>query len=127
VRVSCHSTSCASSNSTCSASALNADVDLLKANKDYALLGITSDLRVSAITVKGPDTANLRVAVPGGADVQGSMFRYARWFLHLSEFYGLPLIPLINSANKGATTVEVLGDENGGTANVTLWMAQITP
>jgi hypothetical protein len=35
------------------------------------------------------------------------------------------VIPVINSANKGGTQVEVVGDENGGTANVTLWLAEL--
>jgi hypothetical protein len=47
------------------ARAINADTDLLKANTDYALLGATSDVETAAITVKGADTGNLRVAVPG--------------------------------------------------------------
>lgn len=102
--------------------AINADVDLLQANQDYALLGMTSDLRVGAICLRGPDTGNLRVAVPGGADVQGSMRRYGYWFVNLAKAYGLPLIPVINSANKGATQIDVVGDENGGTSNVTVWL-----
>jgi hypothetical protein len=47
------------------------------------------------------------------------------WFKRLAIAYGLPLIPIINSANKGGTQVEVVGDENGGTANVTLWLAEL--
>jgi hypothetical protein len=37
---------------------------------------MTTDLRVSAICLRGPDTGNLRVSVPGGADVQDAMARY---------------------------------------------------
>lgn len=107
------------------ARAINADQDLLQANTDYAVLGMSSDLRVSAICLRGPDTGNLRVSVPGGADVQGSMKRADWFFRDLSFWYGLPLIPIINSANKGATQIDVMGDENGGTANVTLWLAML--
>lgn len=107
------------------ARAINADQDLLQANTDYAVLGMTTDLRVSAVCLRGPDTGNLRVSVPGGADVQDAMARYARWFRDLSVGFGLPLIPVINSANKGATQIDVMGDENGGTSNVTLWLAQL--
>jgi hypothetical protein len=102
--------------------AINGDVDLLQANADYAVMGLTSDLRVAAICLRGPDTGNLRVAVPGGADVQGAMKRGARFFRELSVDYGLPLIPVLNSANRGATQIDVMGDENGGTANVTIWL-----
>jgi hypothetical protein len=108
------------------ARAINADQDLLKANTDYAVLGMTTDLRVSAICLRGPDTGNLRVSVPGGADVLR-----ARWPLRLvlprcsRRRTALPLIPVINSANKGATQIDVVGDENGGTSNVTLWLAEL--
>jgi hypothetical protein len=107
------------------ARAINADVDLLKANTDYAVLGMTSDLRVSAICLRGPDTGNLRVSVPGAADVLGAMGRGGSFFRALATAYGLPLIPIINSANKGATQIDVVGDENGGTSNVTLWLAEL--
>lgn len=105
--------------------AINADQDLLKANTDYAVLGMTSDLRLAAICLRGPDTGNLRVSVPGWADVQRAMWRGAQWFRNLAEAYGLPLIPVINSANKGATQIDVMGDENGGTSNVTLWLVEL--
>jgi hypothetical protein len=105
------------------ARAINADADLLKANTYYALLGGTTDVETAAITVKGPDTSNLRVAFPG----ENGIIHEVNWhFKQLSERTGFPLIPIINSANKGATQVEVSGDENGGTANVTLWLAELS-
>jgi len=107
------------------ARAINADQDLLKANTDYAVFGLTSDLRVSAICLRGPDTGNLRVSVPGAADVLGAMKYGADWFRWLSIGYNIPLIPIINSANKGATQIDVVGDENAGTSNVTLWLAEL--
>ena len=107
------------------ARAINADVDLLKANTDYAVLGMTSDLRVGAICLRGPDTGNLRASCPGGADVQGAMKRYGTFFRDLSLFYGMALIPVINSANKGGTLIDVVGDENGGTSNVTIWLCEL--
>jgi len=104
------------------ARAINADADLLKANTPYALLGATTDVETAAITVKGPDTANYRVAIPGE---NGLIHHTNYWFKRLSQATGFPLIPVINSANKGGTQVEVVGDENGGTANVTLWLAEL--
>jgi hypothetical protein len=106
------------------ARAINADADLLKANTDYALLGATTDVETAAITIKGPDTSNLRIAIPG----ENSLIHHVNnWFKRLSLGTGFPLIPVINSANKGGTQVEVVGDENGGTANVTLWLAELAP
>jgi hypothetical protein len=104
------------------ARALNADVDLLQANTDYAVLGMTTDTECAAICLRGPDTGNLRVSVPGEPDLWEDA---SWWFRLLSVHYGLPLIPIINSANKGATLIDCVNDENGGTANVTIWLAQL--
>ncbi len=102
--------------------ALNANADLLKANTDYAVLGMDSDLRVAAITIKGPDTGNLRIPVPGELTIQHI---WPEWFRRLSLAFGMPLIPVINSANKGATFIETVSDQAGGTANVRVYLAQL--
>lgn len=102
--------------------AINGDVDLLKANQDYAVLGMTTNTETAAVCLRGPDTANLRVSVPGEPDLTEDT---AWWFRLLSIHYGLPTIPIINSANKGGTLIDVAGDENGGTANVVVWLAEV--
>lgn len=102
--------------------AINADVDLLKANQDYALLGMTTDTECAAVCLRGPDTANLRVAVPGEPDLTEDSSWWFRW---LSVNYMLPTIPIINSANRGGTLVDAVNDENGGTANVVLHLAEL--
>jgi hypothetical protein len=104
------------------ARAINGDSDLLQANTDYAVLGMDSDLRVGAITIKGPDTGNLRIPVPGEI---GKQHIFPEWFRRLSNAYKIPLIPVINSANKGATQIETVSDQAGGTANVRLYLAQL--
>lgn len=104
------------------ARALNADVDLLKANQDYAVLGMTTDTECAAVCLRGPDTGNLRVSVPGEPDLTEDT---AGWFRLLSNHYGLALIPVINSANKGGTLVDAVNDENGGTANVVIWLVEL--
>jgi len=104
------------------ARAINADVDLLKANQDYAVLGMTTDAETAAVCLRGPDTSNLRVSVPGEPDLTEDT---AWWFRLLSIHYGLPTIPIINSANKGGTLIDVAGDENGGTANVVIHLAEL--
>jgi hypothetical protein len=63
------------------ARAINADTDLLKANTDYALLGATSDVETAAITVKGPDTGNLRVGLPARTAL---IHHVNYWFKRLS-------------------------------------------
>ena len=104
------------------ARAINADTDLLQANTDYAVLGMSTNTECAAICLRGPDTGNLRVAVPG----EPALIHHTNtWFKRLSLQYGLPLIPVINSANKGGTLVDCVNDENAGTANIVIWLAQL--
>jgi hypothetical protein len=104
------------------ARAINADVDLLQANTDYAVLGMTTDAECAAVCLRGPDTGNLRVSAPGEPDLtEDTMW----WFRELAWHYNLPLIPIINSANKGATLIDCVNDENGGTANVVVWLGML--
>lgn len=105
------------------ARAINADVDLMRANTDFALLGMTTNTECAAVTLRGPDTANLRVAVPGEPDLTEDTMWWFRW---LSMHYNLPTIPVLNSANKGGTLVDCVNDENGGTANVVIWLAELS-
>jgi hypothetical protein len=105
------------------ARAINADVDLMKANQDYAVLGMTTNTEAAAICLRGPDTANLRVSVPGEPDLTEDTSWWFRW---LSMHYGLPTIPIINSANKGGTLIDAVNDENGGTANVVVLLAELS-
>lgn len=96
--------------------------DLLKANTDYAVLGFITDTLETAIAIKGPDTANLRVGAPG--DIRTD--ELSRYFADLSELHGLPMIPIINSANKNATYVSVGGRTTGGTPNISLVLAELS-
>ena len=101
---------------------INADSDLLIANRDYAVLGATSRTRVHAIAFSGPDTGNEKIAVPGLLRFEvGSQF-----FRMLSIAHGLPLIPVINSGNKGSTNLYVATDENAGTFVITLHLALLS-
>lgn len=96
--------------------------DLLKANTDYAVLGYMVDRAEAAIAIKGPDTSNLRVGGPG--DVR--TVEVARYFVDMSQMHMLPMIPVINSANKGATFVSVLSQTTGNTPNVQLMLAELS-
>lgn len=104
------------------ARAINGDVDLLKANTDYAVLGMSGDTRTAAICLRGPDTGNLRVSVPG----EPTLWHLCEsWFVRLSKQFNLPLIPVINSANKGGTLIDCVNNQAGGTENVTIWLAEL--
>ena len=93
------------------AEALNTDDDRLKANTDYAFLGLTSDLPFTAFKIVGPDTANLGIAVPGYRDGQVT----SGWFYEMARRMNMPLVPVINSNNKGVTNLYV-ADAGGSTA-----------
>ena len=90
--------------------AINADSDLLLANREYAVLGIDFGVECCAVSIKGPDTAGVRMAVPGSIEFQDSS---SSWFALLSRAFGdATTIPVINSANKANTLFEALQDEN---------------
>jgi hypothetical protein len=95
--------------------AINAESDLLKANTDYALVGYRTTVNCVSVTYKGADTGNLRVSGPGdqlGADYTKD------WFLNLSEAYGMPMIPVFNSANRGGILVGVVQNQAGTAVTV---------
>ena len=100
---------------------ITAESDLLKANRDYAVLGMTTASDVAAVTLLGPDLGNVRIGVPGESaqhDVGCNFFGM------LSRAFGdLPCVPVINSGNKNATYLGVITDENAGSIPVTLHLA----
>lgn len=91
--------------------AINSDDDRLKANTDYAWLGLTSDLPFTALKLTGPDTGNLGIPIPGYRDENIT----SGWFWDMSRRFNKPLVPVINSNNKGVTNTAV-ADVGGGTA-----------
>jgi hypothetical protein len=101
--------------------AINSDDDRFKANKDYAWLGITTDLPFTALKMYGPDTANLGIPVPGYRDENVT----SGWFYTMSKRFNMPLVPVINSNNKGVTNTAA-ADCGGGTAPlITLLFAEL--
>jgi hypothetical protein len=93
-----------------------AGTDDWKANTDYALLGVFTDSRLCTITLKGVDSGNVRVGIPGELSEPDEA---QNWFASLSAATGLPMIPVFNSQNKGAITVEGVSQQVGVTAVLT--------
>src|SRR5262249_42443758 len=99
--------------------AITTSSDLLMANRDYALIGMSSRTLAHCLTVKGPDIGNVRLACPGVLRQELT----SQWFAMLSRAIGKPMIPVINSGNKSQTLVGVAVDENAGTFLVTMYLA----
>lgn len=93
----------------------------LKANTDYALLGATADLPVTALKFWGPDTANFACAFPGSWQENKS----AGWFYDMAHTYRGAYIPVINSNNKGVTYVAAAQVGGGSSPNIDLLFAQL--
>jgi hypothetical protein len=97
--------------------------NLLKANTDYAVLGITFDVAVAAVGIKGSDTGNFRCCVPGGSNNPYG----ADYFVRKSMETGYPLIPVINAANAGSTFVSLVSSAATGAAGtIQLILAQLS-
>jgi hypothetical protein len=96
---------------------INADSDLMMANRDYAVLGIETTTTVGSVWLQGPDTGNVRVGVPGNSsrpDLCGN------WFAGLARAYDDSLIPIINSGNRNSTSIGIGMNENATTTVVSL-------
>lgn len=99
---------------------INAESDLLLANRDYAVLGMTTTVDVGAIAIVGPDTGNVRIGVPG-SDQLG--LTYVDYFPRLARAHDRALIPIVNSGNRNSTSIVIAQDENNVNAIVTVYLA----
>lgn len=101
--------------------ALNASDDRLKADTYYAVLGAVSDLPCHTVGIRGPDTGNYRCSLPMSWDGQKS----SGFFVDMAREHRLPLIPVINANNKGATLVDA-ADVTNTAPNVTWILAELS-
>lgn len=104
--------------------AINAEFDLLKANTDYALIGYLVSALCGAVRWQGSDVGNLGIGGPGNPNEKDVT---SNWFLNLAINYGLPLIPVFNSANKNGILIDGQQDENGADVTVTSIFAELSP
>jgi len=102
-----------------SSEAITSDSDLLRANRDYAILGISSRTAAHALTVSAPDFGNVRVGCPGVLRPEIT----SQWFLLLSRIHKLPLVPVFSTGNKAQINVGFCGDENAAATVITLYLA----
>lgn len=102
--------------------AVNSSRDNFKANTNYALMGYRVDANCTTVRIQGADVGNLGIGGPGAAaDPQTT----STWFEWLSDYYGLPLVPVFQSANKGAILVDVQQNQAATATNVTLFMVEL--
>lgn len=101
--------------------AINATVDVLVANTDYAVLGYTVDTECCAVAISGSDTGHLKVGGPGPLLADETR----AFFVDQGRRSGVPHIPVFNSANRAGTQVFVAKNTAAGTVNVTLLCAQL--
>lgn len=96
--------------------------DLTRANTDYAVLGYITSAALGMVGVKGSDTGNLRIAGPGSINVEDT----SNYFVRMSDYHGIPFIPVFNSANKGAFFVSTVDSAASTAATITLMCAQLS-
>lgn len=102
--------------------AFNANFDLLKKNRYYAVLGYTCDVAVCTVGLTGVATSNFRVGGPGSADP----IITREWFIWLSQQTGRPHIPIINSADAPSYVVDLAAIQTATAVNVTWILALLT-
>lgn len=102
--------------------AFNANFDLLKKNRYYAVLGYTCDVAVCTLGLTGVATSNFRVGGPGSADPLITR----EWFIWLSQQTGRPHIPVINSADAPSYTVDAAAVQTATAVNVTWILALLS-
>ncbi len=101
--------------------ALNSVDQRLKANTDYAWLGYTTSIPVSAITLNGVDVGNLMVGGPGAYDSAST----GDFFVRQSIAYQTAHIAVINSNNQGGTFIYCADITASTHPNVTLFFGEL--
>ncbi len=104
--------------------AINSTFDNLIANTDYAILGGMTDTRGTAVGIIGVDLGNIKLGFPAEPSLRNET---NNWFEMLSDAFNAPYIPVINSANKAATNIDVATNGAGGTYIVNLQLVQLAP
>jgi len=102
------------------AAAIDSVTKLLKAGREYAILGITTDIACAAVSIQGPCTGNYRYGVPGDTrqiEKQHQGFKIA------SSLSGVPMIPVLNASDAPSTQLAFLQNETNVSPNVTLHLA----
>lgn len=101
---------------------INAESDLLRANTDYAVMGMETNTACAAMWLMGPDTGNVRIGCPGSTEAELTV----NFFGLLSRAMNRPCIPVINSGNRNSTNIGILQNENNVSPLITLHLAEMS-
>lgn len=93
----------------------------LKADYEYAVLGVEGTAAFAAVGVKGSATGNLRVCAPGASPT----LRLTDYFVYMSEANNAPMIPVFNANDRTAFYVSVLANTASAADNVFLILARL--
>lgn len=94
---------------------ITSDTDLLKANRDYAVVGMGSNVASHALTIKAPDFGNIRVGCPGALDSKVE----SQFFMIMSRMTGKTLVPVFNTGNKSTIYLGQVANENAVASIIT--------
>jgi len=93
---------------------------LLKGSRNYAVLGMTTDINCPAIGIQGPCTGNYRYGCPGDSL---QIEKQHQWFKLASGLSNEAMIPVLNASDAASTQISILSDENAISPNITLFLA----
>lgn len=93
----------------------------LKADYEYAVLGIVVSAAVLCAGVKGAFTGNLRICAPGASPT----LKLSDYFVYMAAMTGLPHIPVFNANDRAAIYVSTAANTASATTDVILMLAQL--
>lgn len=93
----------------------------LKANYEYALLGMETSAALLCQGIKGPATGNMRICMPAASPT----LRLTDYFIYQSQASGKPWIPVFAANDRASTYVSTAANTASATANVYMILARL--
>ena len=93
----------------------------LKANYEYAVLGVQESAVALCVGIKGPATGNMRVCAPGASPT----LNLTDYFRFMSDQFGAPHIPVFQANDRASTYVSVAANTASVATNVFLMCARL--
>lgn len=106
---------------------LSADQDQLKANQDYAIIGMTiSNGGAGPVTIRyiSPDWGNLGVGIPA---LEHNSWVTSNYFQRLAKWTNMPVIPVFNASQKSSVFIDAAATSAGGIPSIVTHMVRLGP